>query len=192
MLQLREELSAHINTHMKKRCDYTMEDLILLDKYAAFWEDKYDSTYDYNFYILYRLKDQHLKQIMLKYKLHHDLIINNPSLLIVFCQMSIITKYAIDEQLILSKFILENIRDIYIYNICFTLLDYIISLCDYDLMSWMKYKKSVLNRCVNISNSQFNAARYVNKYFKKYIKPMIIYDRSLRNKWILSCSAMMS
>ena len=129
---------------------------------------------------------------MLKYKLHHDLIINNPSLLIVFCQMSIITKYAIDEQLILSKFILENIRDIYIYNICFTLLDYIISLCDYDLMSWMKYKKSVLNRCVNISNSQFNAARYVNKYFKKYIKPMIIYDRSLRNKWILSCSAMMS
>ena len=185
-MDLRDELYNDIRDYIKGHNNYTIDDIILDDKYASFWEADYDIDYNYNYNysnIIYNIDVTNIKKLMYKYKLCINFIIEYPKLLLIFCSICVITKYTDDEQLCLSGIILNNIK--YMYHIDYTLLDHILPLIDYTISGWLLYKKNFINLYLykDESKSKFDAIRYVNKY----IKNIILYDRSLRNEWILSC-----
>ena len=66
-----------------------------------------------------------------------------------------------------------------IYNVRIELLHNILQYCDYTIEEWREYYISAKPYNYHTNLIIINA----------YIKNLIIYDQSLRNAWILSCSA---
>ena len=116
----------------------------------------------------------YVKFIMLEFKIHYENIIYNSCLLTCLCtdkDIAIIDKYEYHEKQAISEAILL-LRATIISN---KLLRYMICLCNYTVVEWQ-----LLAHKLKTNN-------IISPIISKHIKPIIIYDKSLRNTWILSC-----
>ena len=152
--------------------------ILTSDKYEPFWNGAI-LQHMYDIIIAY-VTDyaKCMRALLHKYVINIDIIVNNHNMITIIYtadDINIIKKYSDVDQVKISNAILEQ-ENYYYMNI--NLIIYILHLCDYTITQWTRYNASI-TKSNNLDTSI--------KIIKDHIKKLILYDKSLRNKWIIAC-----
>ena len=153
-------------------------DIIIDDKYEPIW----NNLVQYMYYIITTYITEYTKcmrALLHKYVINIDIIINNADIISVIFRTSdidILKKYAIADQVRISKAILEQFNFRFMYM---KLIKYILHTCDYTVLQWKRY-------CLRLEDSEYRLEPNA-MIIKDYITKLMRYDESLRNTWIIAC-----
>ena len=152
-----------------------LHDIILSDKYEAFWTGDIMPYMLSDSAIYFSQSLSH--NLMTKYHIKYNVIIASKFLQLICINESILIleRYPIYERTQIIRAIFDRSDMLFTGKI---LLKYMLNNCDYTVEEWKTFNTKSL--------SQY---KKINSIILIYVNLQILYHNSLRNTWILSCSS---
>ena len=171
---MRSEIQNYLDNSFYCYNSDMVKDIIMHDKYKTFWTGNI-RPYMLNQIICYFWFNTG-NTLLLKYKIKSDVLIKS---FLPYITIEVLNRYNITEQTCIIRAMMT--KDYVIIRADNILLHYMLSTCGYSITEWKFYKS---NNLTNINNCKHATGAFI----ESYIKNQMLFDKSLRNKWLLACA----